>query len=82
MNDSKATNLESARTALQAFDHGVVWIAGGRGKGAPYAPLAEVVRGRVKALLGIGEDGPVIAEALADVRRRPGGGRRAPLRPR
>lgn len=64
INDSKATNLESAATALRAFDGQVIWIAGGRGKGASYAPLAELVRGRVKALLGIGEDGPALVDAL------------------
>lgn len=64
VNDSKATNVDSAATALRAFDHGVVWIAGGEGKGTSYRPLAELTPGRVKAVLGIGEEGPVIIAAV------------------
>jgi UDP-N-acetylmuramoylalanine--D-glutamate ligase len=38
---------------------------GGRGKGAPYAPLLPLVRGRVKTILGIGEDSEKIAAELS-----------------
>ena len=64
VNDSKATNVDSAATALRAFDHGVVWIAGGEGKGTSYRLLAELTPGRVKAVLGIGKEGPVILAAV------------------
>jgi UDP-N-acetylmuramoylalanine--D-glutamate ligase len=40
---------------------------GGRGKGAPYAPLRELFKGRVKALLTIGEDAKRIEEELGDL---------------
>jgi UDP-N-acetylmuramoylalanine--D-glutamate ligase len=40
---------------------------GGRGKGAPYAPLRPLFEGRVKALLTIGEDGPSIGAQLGDL---------------
>ncbi|HVE83446.1 MAG TPA: UDP-N-acetylmuramoyl-L-alanine--D-glutamate ligase [Myxococcales bacterium] len=63
INDSKATNVDSAVVALRAFS-GPVWlIAGGRGKGAPYAPMVEVSRGRVKGVLTVGEDAPAIESA-------------------
>jgi UDP-N-acetylmuramoylalanine--D-glutamate ligase len=40
---------------------------GGRGKGAPYAPLRPLLRGRVEALLTIGEDAPGIEKELGDL---------------
>ena len=39
-------------------------IAGGKGKGQDFAPLAEACRGRVTRVVVIGEDGPKIAAAL------------------
>ncbi len=67
INDSKATNVDSSIVALKAFEKGVWLIAGGRGKGAPYEPMVEVSKGRVKGVLTIGEDAPKIAEAYRGV---------------
>ena len=67
INDSKATNVDSVEKSLSAFDKGVVLIMGGRGKGAPYAPLRPLFRGRVEALLTIGEDAPRIEKELGDL---------------
>ena len=70
VNDSKATNVDSTSVGLAAFPAGtarVVLIMGGRGKGAPYAPLRPLLPGRVKALLTIGEDGPAVEQALGDL---------------
>src|SRR5438067_7992788 len=67
INDSKATNVDSVEKSLSAFERGVVLIMGGRGKGAPYAPLRPLLRGRVDALLTIGEDAPRIEEELGDL---------------
>ncbi len=67
VNDSKATNVDSTSVGLAAFPAGlprVVLIMGGRGKGAPYAPLRPLFAGRVKALLTIGEDGPAVEREL------------------
>ncbi|BDG02686.1 UDP-N-acetylmuramoyl-L-alanine--D-glutamate ligase [Anaeromyxobacter oryzae] len=67
VNDSKATNVDSTFVGLAAFPAGaprVVLIMGGRGKRAPYAPLAPLFAGRVKALLTIGEDAPAIEREL------------------
>lgn len=41
VNDSKATNADAACAALDAYPQGVHLIAGGKGKGASFAPLAE-----------------------------------------
>jgi UDP-N-acetylmuramoylalanine--D-glutamate ligase len=70
VNDSKATNVDSTAVGLSAFPAGVarvVLILGGRGKGAPYAPLRALFAGRVKALLAIGEDAGRIEGELGDL---------------
>ncbi|ABS28061.1 UDP-N-acetylmuramoyl-L-alanine--D-glutamate ligase [Anaeromyxobacter sp. Fw109-5] len=70
VNDSKATNVDSTLVGLSAFPAGtarVVLVMGGRGKGAPYAPLRPLFAGRVKALLTIGEDAPAVERELGDL---------------
>ena len=67
INDSKATNVDSSLVAMKALKGNVVLIAGGKGKGAPYEPLVEAARGKVKAVLTIGKDAPLIAAAFAGV---------------
>jgi UDP-N-acetylmuramoylalanine--D-glutamate ligase len=64
-NDSKATNVASTLVALRSFADPVHLIAGGRGKGQDFTPLAELVREHCRAVYLIGEDAPVIAAALA-----------------
>ncbi len=66
-NDSKATSVDATLKALEAFrdEPGkVVLILGGRGKRAPYAPLAPLISQRVRKLIVIGEDAETIAEQL------------------
>ena len=67
INDSKATNVDSVEKSLSAFERNVHIIMGGRGKGAPYAPLRALMRGRVKTILTIGEDAATIASELEGV---------------
>jgi UDP-N-acetylmuramoylalanine--D-glutamate ligase len=66
-NDSKGTNVASTIKALESFDERVVLIAGGKGKGQDFTPLATTARGRVGHAVVIGEDGPKIAAALSAV---------------
>jgi UDP-N-acetylmuramoylalanine--D-glutamate ligase len=66
-NDSKATSVDATMKALEAFyaDRGrVVLILGGRGKQAPYTPLARLISERVRKMILIGEDAPVIEREL------------------
>ena len=66
-NDSKATSVDATMKALEAFagDKGkVVLILGGRGKQAPYSPLAPLVSERVRKMILIGEDAPAIERDL------------------
>ena len=65
VNDSKATNVASAEVAIDSFAGGVHLIAGGRGKGSDYAPLAAPVRERCRAVYLIGETAAALHEALA-----------------
>jgi UDP-N-acetylmuramoylalanine--D-glutamate ligase len=70
VNDSKATNVDSTMVGLAAFPAGtprVILLLGGRGKKAPYAPLAPSFAGRVKALLTLGEDAPAIERELSSL---------------
>ncbi len=62
VNDSKATNVDAVLTALAAFPPGQrLWlIAGGKGKGAPYRPLAEAAVGKVAGLLTLGQDAALL----------------------
>ena len=66
-NDSKATSVDATVKALEAFaqDAGkIVLILGGRGKKAPYEPLASLVKTKVRKLVLIGEDAETIEKEL------------------
>jgi UDP-N-acetylmuramoylalanine--D-glutamate ligase len=64
INDSKATNVDSSVVALNALQGGIWLIAGGRGKGAPYRPMVDASRGKLKGVLTIGQDAARIEEAF------------------
>jgi UDP-N-acetylmuramoylalanine--D-glutamate ligase len=64
VNDSKATNVASARVAIEAMERPTVLLLGGRHKGESYAPLAEAMPGRVKAVVAYGEAADRIAGEL------------------
>jgi UDP-N-acetylmuramoylalanine--D-glutamate ligase len=64
VNDSKATNVASARVALDAFGGGVHLIAGGVGKGQSFAPLRGAVAERCRGVYLIGEAADDLAQAL------------------
>lgn len=63
-NDSKATTPHAALTAIRGFER-IVLLAGGRNKGLDLASLAQEHR-RIKAVVGLGEAGPVVAAAFAE----------------
>jgi UDP-N-acetylmuramoylalanine--D-glutamate ligase len=67
VNDSKATNVESARRSIESFDRGVVPIMGGRFKGGDLGLLREPVAARAKAVIAIGEAKEMVRDALAGV---------------
>jgi UDP-N-acetylmuramoylalanine--D-glutamate ligase len=64
VNDSKATNIESARRAVESFDEGVVVILGGRFKGGDFRDLLEPLESRRATVVAIGESRRLIVDAL------------------
>ncbi|MFB0631986.1 UDP-N-acetylmuramoyl-L-alanine--D-glutamate ligase [Streptomyces sp. AB3(2024)] len=64
IDDSKATNTHAAEASLAAFEP-VVWIAGGLAKGATFDELVQKSADRLRAVVLIGADRALIAEALA-----------------
>ena len=60
VNDSKATNIASARRAIESFDRGVVAIMGGRFKGGDLEDLRDAVAAHADAIVAIGEAAPLI----------------------
>ena len=65
-NDSKGTNVDSTLRALESFAEPIVLIAGGKGKGQDFKPLAAAARGHVAHTVLIGEDAAKIGAALRD----------------
>ena len=69
INDSKATNVESARRSIESVDAGLVAIIGGRYKGGDFGELSAPLRERQAVVVTIGEAAPLIERALGrDVR--------------
>ena len=67
VNDSKATNVESALRSIESFERGLVVIVGGRFKGGDMGLLREPLRARAKAVVAIGEARGLVREVLGDV---------------
>jgi UDP-N-acetylmuramoylalanine--D-glutamate ligase len=64
VNDSKATNIESALRAIQSFGTGLVVILGGKFKGGDFADLRDALKARAGSVVAIGEATPLIHQAL------------------
>jgi UDP-N-acetylmuramoylalanine--D-glutamate ligase len=64
VNDSKATNVVSARRAIESFDHGVVPILGGHYKGGDFEELREAISARAAGIVTLGEAAGRIEAAL------------------
>ena len=63
IDDSKATNPHAAGASILS-NFSVVWIAGGLAKGAQMQPLVDRTWSRLKAVILIGQDRELIAEAM------------------
>ena len=61
-NDSKSTNVDSLKVALESFDEEVILIAGGEEKNSDYSVLKELITEKVKLLILFGSG----AESLFD----------------
>lgn len=67
VNDSKATNVNSAWYALESMQSKVVWIAGGVDKGNLYQELTYLVKEKVKAIICLGTDNSKLHKAFDGV---------------
>ncbi|GGC82317.1 UDP-N-acetylmuramoyl-L-alanine--D-glutamate ligase [Marinobacter halophilus] len=69
INDSKGTNVGATVAAIDSLvpEQGkVILIAGGEGKGADFAPLAEPVARHCRAVVLIGRDASAMADVLPE----------------
>ncbi|MFP4664060.1 MAG: UDP-N-acetylmuramoyl-L-alanine--D-glutamate ligase [Bacteroidales bacterium] len=64
INDSKATNINSAWYALESINTKIVWIVGGIDKGNDYSQMEDLVKEKVKAIVCLGKDNHRIHEAF------------------
>jgi UDP-N-acetylmuramoylalanine--D-glutamate ligase len=65
-NDSKATNVDAAQKAIEAFSNRLIVILGGKDKGSPYVPLRELLERRARLVILIGAAAEKIAGDLGD----------------
>lgn len=67
VNDSKGTNTDALRYALESFDAPIVLIAGGRAKKNDYTALLPLITKHVKAAVLIGEAADGMEEAFGSL---------------
>jgi UDP-N-acetylmuramoylalanine--D-glutamate ligase len=63
-NDSIATAPERTIAALRSFEEPIVLLLGGRDKKLPLDEMLVEVKARCRAVVGFGESGPVLADAV------------------
>jgi UDP-N-acetylmuramoylalanine--D-glutamate ligase len=64
-NDSKGTNVGATVAGLEGLGRRSVLIAGGAGKGQDFSPLLPVIARHTRAVVLIGQDAPLLLDALA-----------------
>lgn len=67
INDSKATNVDSAWYALECQSRPVVWIVGGKDKGNDYSVLYDLVKAKVKGIVCLGVDNAKLHECFGSL---------------
>lgn len=66
INDSKATNVDSVKYALDSFERPIIWIAGGVDKGNDYDSIHELVYEKVTAIICLGKDNTKLRTEFGD----------------
>jgi UDP-N-acetylmuramoylalanine--D-glutamate ligase len=66
VNDSKATNVDSATRALESFQRPIVWIGGGHSKGVAATELARAVAQHARLAILNGDTAAELESALAE----------------
>jgi UDP-N-acetylmuramoylalanine--D-glutamate ligase len=67
INDSKATNVNSAWYALECATSPVIWIAGGIDKGNDYSTLVPLVKDKVKHMICMGKNNAPLHKAFDEL---------------
>lgn len=67
VNDSKATNVDAAFYALEAYQQPIVWIAGGVDKGNDYKALHQTVKHKVKKLICLTKDDEKLRQSFKNI---------------
>jgi UDP-N-acetylmuramoylalanine--D-glutamate ligase len=65
--DSKATNVDAVRKAIETFDAPIVIIMGGRDKGGDFQSLQDGLSRHAKKLIVMGEASKIISTALKGI---------------
>ena len=66
VNDSKSTNVDSLKKALESYDR-IVLIAGGSDKGLDFSCLRGLIKERVKVIVAVGETAEKFKETFSDI---------------
>jgi UDP-N-acetylmuramoylalanine--D-glutamate ligase len=66
INDSRATNVNSAWFALESMTRPVIWIAGGADTGNDFTMLTGLIRKCVKAVICLGMDNDALISAISE----------------
>jgi UDP-N-acetylmuramoylalanine--D-glutamate ligase len=64
INDSKATNVDACRVALEAMDRPTILIVGGRDKGNDYSMISALVKEKCAGLCYLGADNKKLHESF------------------
>jgi len=67
VNDSKATNVDSLKRALESYDVPITLIAGGRDKNGDFLSIAPLVLQKVRRAIYLGEAAATLAKAWPHV---------------
>jgi len=67
INDSKGTNVGATVAALASIPGPIVLIGGGLSKGADFAPLSSMPRGKFRAAVLLGEGAPELEAVLTGI---------------
>ncbi len=70
VNDSKATNVAAAESALRSLEGPLVLLLGGTDKGEDFRGLLPAMRGKVRAVIAYGAAGERVARELGGATRR------------
>jgi len=67
INDSKATNVDACKVALEAMDRPTILIVGGKDKGNDYSTIHDLVRKKCAGIVYLGVDNAKLHESFDNI---------------